>query len=154
MFGTLDDSEIELLLQYQIVGRIGCHAGGTTYVVPISYAYDGESIIMHTHEGMKVNLMRQNPQVCFQVEDMPNMANWKSVITWGTFEEITDIRERNEALKLLTHRITVSKTVHLTSTWPFETEDIPYVEGIVCRIRLTEKTGRFENNLLQPKSTY
>jgi nitroimidazol reductase NimA-like FMN-containing flavoprotein (pyridoxamine 5'-phosphate oxidase superfamily) len=157
MFGTLDASQIELLLKYQIVGRIGCHAGGITYVVPISYAYDGDSVFMHTHEGMKVNIMRANPEVCFQVEEMASMANWKSVIAWGTYVEITDVRERNRALKLLTHRIfplTVSKMVHLSGEWPFEEHEVPYVDGIVFRIKLTEKTGRFENDLLQPKSAY
>lgn len=157
MFGTLDAGQIELLLKYQIVGRIGCHADGVTYVVPISYAYDGESIIMHTHEGMKIDHMRKNPKVCFQVEEMASMANWKSVIAWGTFEEIIDPKERNVALKQLTHRtfpLTVSKTVHLSDAWPFESEDIPYVEGIVCKIKLSQKTGRFENDMVQPISAY
>lgn len=158
MFGELDPDQIELLLQHLIVGRIGCHADGVTYIVPISYAYDGESVFMHTFEGMKINIMRKNPQVCFQVEEMASMANWKSVVAWGTFEEITDLQEQNRALNLLTHRvfpIRVSKTVHLTSSWPFESEkDLPVVDGIVCRIRLTKKTGRFENDLLHPRSTY
>ena len=46
MFGTLNTEEIETLLHNQIIGRIGCQFDNTTYVVPISYAYDGE-FIMH-----------------------------------------------------------------------------------------------------------
>ncbi|HRN58380.1 MAG TPA: pyridoxamine 5'-phosphate oxidase family protein, partial [Agriterribacter sp.] len=53
MFGILSADDIEILLQQQLVGRIGCHAKNVTYVVPVSYAYDGAYIYGHTFEGMK-----------------------------------------------------------------------------------------------------
>jgi len=79
MFGDLDPLEIDRILHNQILGRIGCHADHITYIVPISYAYDGEYIYAITREGMKINIMRQNPQVCFEVEQIPDMANWQSL---------------------------------------------------------------------------
>ncbi len=149
MFGKLDDKQIEEVLRHQIIGRIGCHAAGTTYVVPISYAYDGVYVYGHTHEGMKINIMRNNPLVCFEVDEMKDMANWKSVISWGTYEELKDKTERDNALVSLINRIlplVSSETVHLSAHWPFVTGDISSIKGIVFRIRLAEKTGRFENN--------
>lgn len=157
MFGTLDDNEIELILRDREIGRLGCHAEGMTYVVPISYAYDGESILMHTHEGLKVDIMRKNPGVCFQVDDIVNKDNWKSVIVWGEFEEITDAVERNIVLKQLTHRIfplTISRTVHVDNHKPSEPEEVPYIQGIVCRIRVFKKTGHFDNSRLHPLPAY
>jgi uncharacterized protein len=65
MMGKLDNNQIEDLLQHEIIGRIGCHADGVTYVVPISYAYDGKYIYGHTEEGMKINIMRKNPRDLF-----------------------------------------------------------------------------------------
>ena len=149
MFGKLDYKEIEVVLRHQIVGRIGCHAEGMTYVVPISYAYDGVYIYGHTREGMKINIMRKNPQVCFEVDQMKDMANWKSVIVWGTYEELSEKTERTKALVSLIDRIlplVSSETVHLSAHWPFIADDISTINGIVFRIRLKEKTGRFENN--------
>ena len=32
--------------------------------------------------------MRANPNVCFEVDAMSNMANWQSVILFGTFHEL------------------------------------------------------------------
>ena len=32
--------------------------------------------------------MRANPFVCFEVEDIDDLANWHSVIAWGVFEEL------------------------------------------------------------------
>lgn len=40
------------------------------------------------HEGQKLHMMRANPFVCFEVEDIDDLANWHSVIAWGVFEEL------------------------------------------------------------------
>lgn len=149
MFGVLNESEIEDVLHNSVVGRIGCHADAVTYVVPVSYAYDGTNVYVHTLEGMKLSIMRKNPNVCFQADSMPTMANWKSVIAWGEFEELTDEGARALAVKkLLARRLPLasSETTHLSQTWPFTPEDLTDIKGIVFRIRLTRKTGRFEKD--------
>ncbi|MGZ5191641.1 MAG: pyridoxamine 5'-phosphate oxidase family protein [Flavisolibacter sp.] len=148
MLGILESSEIEKVLNSQIVGRIGCHADGITYIVPISYGYDGVYIYGRSLEGMKTSIMRKNPQICFEVDDMKDMANWKSVITWGVFEELDEVTERDNALKILVNRVlplVSSETTHLSQHWPFPDQDLNNISGIVFRIRLTEKTGRFES---------
>ena len=33
-------------------------------------------------------MMRENPWVCVEVDHMDNLANWRSVIAWGRFEEL------------------------------------------------------------------
>lgn len=48
MIGKLDQSEIETLLRSEVIGRIGCHAEGQIYIVPVAYVYDGKSIYGHT----------------------------------------------------------------------------------------------------------
>src|SRR4051812_48063800 len=101
MFGKLNPEEIEELLKQQLIGRIGCHADGLTYVVPVSYAYDGTYIYCHTFEGMKVDMMRKNSNVCFEVDNTKTLSNWKSVVTWGSFEELPAGVSRQEALKVL-----------------------------------------------------
>jgi len=149
MFGNLNHEEIEEVLHSQLLGRIGCHADNTTYIVPISYAYDGENIYVCTREGMKVDIMRKNPNVCFEVENMSNMANWKSVICWGEFEEVLQQTDRQQALEKLQDRILPSfpsATTKLSPEWPFRTADTDQITGLVFRIRLTRKTGRFESD--------
>jgi nitroimidazol reductase NimA-like FMN-containing flavoprotein (pyridoxamine 5'-phosphate oxidase superfamily) len=148
MFGKLTTNEVERLIHDQFIGRVGCHADNTTYVVPISYAYDGDYIYGHTLEGMKVNMMRKNPKICFEVDSTSNLSNWQSVIAWGEFEELGAGLERNEALRKLEERklpILRSETMQLSSQWPFPS-DVSEIGGIVFRIKLGEKTGRFERN--------
>jgi nitroimidazol reductase NimA-like FMN-containing flavoprotein (pyridoxamine 5'-phosphate oxidase superfamily) len=147
MFGVLNAAEIEQLLERQVIGRISCSKGDNTYVVPISYAYDGVYVYCHTHEGMKIDYMRLNPNVCFEVDYLLNMANWQSVVAWGTFEELTDPEQRRKALIKLHERILpfiASETVRLSPDWPFPPEELNNIPGITFRIRLTAKTGRFE----------
>lgn len=147
MFGKLNNAQIEQVIADNFIGRLGCHADGKTYVVPISYAYDGQFIYARTFEGLKISMMRKNPKVCFQIDEMENMANWKSVVTWGTFEELKDETERNEGLQKLIARMLpeiASETVKISPQWPFPTDDFSKIKGIIFRIRVTEKTGRFE----------
>lgn len=149
MFGKLDSPQIEQLLERQLVGRIGCHANGITYVIPISYAYDGDYIYAHTFPGMKIDLMQKNPRVCFQVDDTRNLANWQSVICWGEFEEINDETIKVQALEKLNKRVLPvlsSETMHITPEWPFPATADETVDGIFFRIKVEERTGRYEKS--------
>jgi len=147
MFGDLKDDAIETVLRHQIVGHLACHANDITYVVPISYAYEDGYIYAHAEGGMKINMMRQNPKVCFETYRMENMGNWQCVIAWGNYEEVVDEKERAKALNILLKRdlpIITSQTVQLTSEWPFAPENLNTIKGIVFRIKLSMKTGRYE----------
>lgn len=148
MFGTLSNKQMLDVISNGIVGRLGCHSDGKTYVVPISYAYHDGYIYFRTFEGMKISMMRKKPGVCFQVDRMDDMADWQSVIVWGIFEEITDATERKKGLEILLKRMlpkVVSETVKFTSEWPFPpTDDLNKIEGIVFRIHISEMTGRSE----------
>jgi len=153
MLGKLSELQIERFLESQIVGRIGCHANGETYVVPISYAYDGTYIYAHTYEGKKLDMMREEPRICFEVDTLGDLSEWKSVIGWGEFEELKDPDERKHALQILMDRnlpILSSVTMHLSPDWPFHSDDTDYTDGVVFRIKLVDKTGRFETNVASP----
>src|SRR5688572_26367293 len=105
MLGELTKDEIEDILTTHAVGRIGCYAQGRVYVVPVTYFYDGNSIIGHTVEGMKVDFLRENPECCFEVDILKNLNSWKSVIAWGTFEELQGV-QAEEAMQKLFDKLT------------------------------------------------
>ena len=140
MLGELTRSEIERLLRRNIIGRVGCHAYGQTYVVPITYAYDGTYIYAHTSVGMKLHMMRGNPHVCFEVDRMDDLANWESVIAWGTFEELRGA-EADRALDLLLEQIG-SRIDGPPGASAHPRHGMTPV--VLYRIKLEQKTGRFE----------
>jgi nitroimidazol reductase NimA-like FMN-containing flavoprotein (pyridoxamine 5'-phosphate oxidase superfamily) len=147
MMGQLTGEEIEQILHKSVLGRIGCGDGKLIYVVPISFVYDGVYIYCFTHEGLKIDILRKNPSVCFEVELLENLANWQTVIAHGDFEELTDPMLRLGALQKLHDRklpVIASQTTRLTEEWPFASESLSQLKGVAFRIRLTSKTGRFE----------
>jgi uncharacterized protein len=147
MIGTLNNAEIVSFLKSNLVGRIGCSDQNRTYVVPISYAYDNGMVYAHTHEGLKLQMMRNNPLVCFEVDDATETGNWKSVIAWGTFEEIKDQVGKEVAMMQLLGRVlpyVSSCTMRLGANWPFTNEDVSRFEGVFFKIQIGEQSGRFE----------
>lgn len=137
---------IEALLNEKVVGRIGCHADGTTYVVPVTYAYDGNYIYVHSAKGMKIAIIQKSPDVCFQVDDIQNLANWRSVIIWGRFEEIHH-QERANAMKLLVDRIMALLTDEAGMPAYGATQHAQAAmsdEALWYRIKIGKKTGRYE----------
>jgi uncharacterized protein len=149
MMGQLSSEEIEALLHKGVLGRIGFHNGHKTYVVPISYVYHDGYVYCHSHAGMKTDILRKHPYVCFEVEQIANLANWQTVIMQGYFEELTDPVDRLQALRRLHDRklpTITSHTTKLTNEWPFESEHLSLIPGVTFRLRITEKTGRFESS--------
>jgi len=140
MYGALDTAEIEHLLRTHQIGRLGIAGEGRVYVVPVSYGYDGTSIYAVSHEGLKIRLMRANPSVCFEVEEVESPARWRSVIAQGTYGELTDAAERPRALEVIASQ----------GPAPLPPSLAPYLDGparvVVFRVRLGERSGRFEHD--------
>ena len=147
MLGEMKTQDIEKLIRQQVIARLGCYADGKVYVVPVSYAYDGNFIYLISRDGMKIKMMRKNPGVCLAIDDMQNLSCWESVVLWGEFEELTEPEQRNHALHQLMHRMPPmfsSEIFRITPHWPFPEDHPETIPGVVYRIRITEKTGRFE----------
>jgi nitroimidazol reductase NimA-like FMN-containing flavoprotein (pyridoxamine 5'-phosphate oxidase superfamily) len=149
MLRELNDTQIEALLKNELIGRIGCQSAGAVYVVPVNYVYDGTNIYCHSAKGMKIDMMRENPEICFEVENIKDITNWQTVIAWGRFEEITDMAEKQKVLQQLTDRVTpyiIDDSVTREHGFADEESDIgTTIELIMYKIIVHKKTGRFED---------
>jgi len=137
MITELTEGEIEELLRRALVGRIGCHAGEMTYVVPIIYAWDGGSAYVQSIEGRKIEMMRQNPRVCFEVDEYDPDGSWRSVIAQGEYEELEGGRAE-QALSLLVSRFAQRRAANGDGARPRALGRKP----VAFRIRCHEITGR------------
>jgi uncharacterized protein len=155
MIGRLTEIQILDVLKNNFLGRIGCNDGAKTYVVPINYIYYEGYIIGHSVAGMKIEMMRKKPQVCFEVDEMQSFTNWKSVIAWGKYEELNNEDEKQTAMKLFVDGMMHMK-ISETAVLPQLTERRVHprtpgvIKPIVYKIVFTEKTGRYE---MDEKST-
>jgi nitroimidazol reductase NimA-like FMN-containing flavoprotein (pyridoxamine 5'-phosphate oxidase superfamily) len=103
MIVELDAEAIDDLLASEVVGRIGCHLDGLTYVVPVIYAYDGSALYVASLEGKKTRMMRAAPAVCFEVDRYEGPHGWRSAIVQGRYEELEG-DAATQALSLLAQR--------------------------------------------------
>jgi len=142
MLGNLNQEQIEAILHSEALGRIGCHANGRTYVVPVTYVYDGERVICHSGRGDKIRMMKNNPHICFEVEQVENLANWKCVVADGFFEEL----EGTDAIcaaEMLVDRLTplMASATAIPASNPHGLAP----DSVIYSIRLGEKSGRYES---------
>jgi nitroimidazol reductase NimA-like FMN-containing flavoprotein (pyridoxamine 5'-phosphate oxidase superfamily) len=147
MLGKLTEEQIEHVLTTNVICRIGCYADEKIYVVPVTYLYVDGCILGHTMIGMKTRMLKKNPKCCFEVDSMENMANWQSVIAWGTFEELKG-EEAKSAMQMLISRLMPlmispgSQPIHVPDQQ--HRLEALHLKAIVFRIKIEEKTGRFE----------
>lgn len=147
MLGKLNDTQIDNLLNSQVVARLACTDGNQPYVVPVTFRYDGKYIYGQSNEGMKLKILRKNPNVCLVVDRMTDMRNWESVIIYGKFKELNE-KEAEEARGIFFERmfpLMTSSTIHshehaVTGT----VDDSTRVKYVMYRIKIEKITGRFE----------
>ena len=145
MIAELTNDEIEEVLKRNVLGRIGCWADNKIYIVPVNYVYDGKHLLAHSKEGLKIFMMRKTPDVCFEVDEMQNFTNWRSVILWGVYQELTDERSRYAAMKFFTEKMMQAK-ISSTAKAPHHAHEYASSKTVIYRIVITEKSGRFEKD--------
>ena len=135
MIRNLDRQEIDGFLRSQLVGRLGVQAEGQPYVVPLIYAWDGEAIYVQSIEGRKIDTMRANPRVAFEVDEYRRDAGWTSVVIEGSYEEL-DGEGAAHATALLLERFGGPRPARP------EVEPETRPVGVAFRIRCRQVTGR------------
>ena len=131
----MSPNEIDEFVLSQRVGRVGCHVGGETYVVPVIFGWDGNCIYVYTTAGKKVDMMRENHRVCFEVDEYLTSGGWRSVIAQGVFEELEG-DDALRALQIITERVSANREGGSSR---------PRGEGrtpVAFRIRTNDVTGR------------
>jgi nitroimidazol reductase NimA-like FMN-containing flavoprotein (pyridoxamine 5'-phosphate oxidase superfamily) len=132
----LSTYEIEAFLGEETVARIGCSGDGEIYVVPVIYAYDGGAAYVLTMEGRKTRVMREHPDVCFEVDSYDGeTGSWRSVIGWGTYEEL-DGEAAQEARRIVARSFEARTGRKRIGT---DGAEVPFV---AFRIVLETLTGR------------
>lgn len=146
MIAELSDLEIRNVLEKEHYGHLGCSSeANKPYVVPITFVYDDRKIYAYSRAGTKVDIMRVQPRVCIQVEQLLSSTSWQSVQVWGTFRELSG-DERSKAFTLLTERFWEAFNRRISIYFPFRDPDSDLNEEnmVLFAIDIEEMTGRAE----------
>jgi len=144
MIGSLTGEQIDQVLFSRVLGRIGCHADGKTYIVPVAYVFDGTHIYAHSRSGQKIEMMRKNPRVCFQVDDIDNLSNWRSVVIDSEYEALKSAELQDKAFHLLKARLSPLVTSDAARPQDEPPPGEKRLRPVFYRIAIIEKSGRYE----------
>lgn len=147
----LTDNEIHELLEKECYGHLGCcDSLERPYVVPVTYVYQENALYSFAFEGRKIDIMRRNPHVCFQIEHLRESSEWRSAMVWGTFEELKG-EAREHALSLILERLWRESNRDHPLFLPFRNsaqtlERSKHDDQVVLyRIVIHQQTGRLEH---------
>lgn len=147
MIKELSELEIRQILQNEHYGHLGCCThDAKPYVVPITYVYHNKKLYAYSRTGTKVTMMREQPSVCVQVENLLSSTSWESVQVWGRYRELSG-EERAEAFSLLTERFWEAFNRRISIYFPFRNPDADLNEQnmILFAIDIEDMAGRTEH---------
>lgn len=138
---------LEEILREAPIGRLGVCTNGKPYVVPMNFAYSDGSIFLHSHrEGKKMQIISENPLVCFEVDEgqikeaeKPCSYGfiYQSVIVEGTIRVLEDPEEKLRGLKQISNKYATGKDEQLSR----EGMEI-YKDLMVLKIEINQITGK------------
>ncbi|MDY0040262.1 MAG: pyridoxamine 5'-phosphate oxidase family protein, partial [Desulforhabdus sp.] len=80
-----DPTELEAVIRNAIVCRIGFSGNDVPYIVPVNFGYRENRLYFHSApEGRKIDILRQNNQVCFEMETDVEVVRADSPCNWST----------------------------------------------------------------------
>ena len=107
-----DPMTLEEILRRQIVCRLAMVDRGKPYIVPVNFGYKEGCLYIHSApEGKKIDLLRQNPEICFEVEEVLEIikgekacdwsTRYRSVVGYGKAEILSDEASKQEGLEVI-----------------------------------------------------
>ncbi|MDK2834552.1 MAG: uncharacterized protein PWP63_1639 [Methanolobus sp.] len=140
-----DASLLQSVLDEAPVCRLGLCRDNVPYVVPMNFAYRDNTIYLHAApEGKKLDMIRANPLVCFEVEHRTELVsaeapcNWGmryySIIGWGNASLIEDQAGKAEALNVIMEKYAGQ------GAYSFPVDALEKI--VVIKIRVTGMTGK------------
>jgi len=107
-----DRTIIDSLIRDADVCRLAMCSEDEPYIVPMCFGHDDNSIYFHcAREGRKMDIIRKNERVCFELEGELRIARaskpckWSidyiSVIGFGRASIVDDVEEKRKALTII-----------------------------------------------------
>lgn len=105
-------TEMESILYAAKVGRLGICQNGVPLIIPVNFAYEPGSIYVHgSSSGLRVDVIRENPHVCFEVDEflatVPASTPceydtaYRSVVASGSAQVLSTPDEKIHPLRLI-----------------------------------------------------
>ena len=140
-----DNQLIQKILSESEICRLGLVDNGEAYIVPVNYAFDNGTIYIHSApEGRKIELIRQNNSVTFEIE-LPeeiirdnSPCNWsakyRSAMGKGIISILSDAVSKKSGLDLIMKKYGAGGELNYNES--------SLAKMILLELRITSVTGK------------
>ena len=142
-------SEIEKLVQEQMLCRIAFKGDKYPYMAPFQYVLMDGTIYFHfTDYGKKMRLLGKDKRVCVETEKYkPDLSEYNFVVLRGELEVVRDSIERAEAIKRMAEDGKQKLSKNFLAAHGFEKEEgwttfTPEKPAVIIKLtKITEEIG-------------
>ena len=142
--GISDKSDIKAIIKKAKVCRLGMVNGNKPYIVPLCFGYSDNTLYFHgSLKGKKIDLIRENPNVCFEFDllteaiESENACDWsmkyQSVIGFGKAVFIEGSDEKRNAVRIIMGQY---------SELPFQFPENKLKATAVIKVEIESLTGK------------
>lgn len=107
-----DPNELESIIRRATVCRLAFSQNDVPYIVPLNYGYQDDCLYFHSApEGRKIDMLKQNNRVCFEMEvdvevvESDSPCKWstkyRSVVGHGKAALVEDGEEKKKAMDII-----------------------------------------------------
>ncbi|MBU8911580.1 MAG: pyridoxamine 5'-phosphate oxidase family protein [Desulfobacterales bacterium] len=140
----IDKKQIEQILQESNVCRLAMVDGDKPYIVPMNFGYGSGCLFFHSaRQGRKIDVIKKNPNVCFELDQLIKFkkakmackwgAEYKSVIGSGKAHLLDDLEEKIKGLNIIMSQY---------SDRTFEYPDDMLEKTLVIKVVIDKMTGK------------
>ena len=139
-----DIATMEDIIRRASVCRLGLSENGQPYIVPLCFGYKDNILYFHTgHEGKKIDILRKNNNICFEIDidyeliKAKEACSWsvkyKSVIGFGKALLIEDFESKRKAFDIIMRN-------YFDGSFEYPVEAIK--NTVIIRVEVESMTGK------------
>ncbi len=144
-----DTQIIEEILSKSEICRVAMIDDGEPYLLPFNYGYKDNCIYIHSAPaGKKIDILKKNNRVCFEIEYKAEVVKhadpckwatrYRSVIGYGDIEIITDTKQKKAGLDII--------MAHNGKTGEHIYQEKQVDAMFILKLNITSVTGKQSSN--------
>jgi len=137
-------AELETIISKAKVCHLALSVDNQPYVVPLCFGYKSKTMYFHSaSEGKKLDMIRANPQVCFElfvndtIVKADKACNWgmkfKSVIGFGKAQILESDEDKIKALDIIMNQ-------YANQSWEYKPKMLD--QTTLIKVEIEELTGK------------
>ena len=144
-----DKAVLEEILAGSEICRLSMIDGELPYIIPVNYGYSEGYIYIHSApEGKKIELLKQNKQVCFEVEGTVEIVKgdeacdwttrYRSVVGYATVEILSDEQSKQKGMEVIMAQHGAPELVN------FNARNLERM--VILKLKITSISGKQSSN--------